>query len=79
MAKHDIGLVVIDSVGGIFRTETTDFHARSIEMRRFGAALVALSKKYSPCAVICVNQVTPNNQPKLHKQYKILCLVRSPQ
>lgn len=57
LAEHQIGLVVIDSVGAIFRTETSDSFRRALVMRRLVASLLELSTKYSPCAIVCVNQV----------------------
>lgn len=57
LAEHEIGLIVIDSVGAIFRTETSDSFLRALDMRNLASSLLDLSNKYSPCAVICVNQV----------------------
>lgn len=55
MSTTNIGLIIIDSVAGIFRT-TTNYNARAIEMRKFANQLLKLSRK-NGCAVLCINQV----------------------
>lgn len=57
MAQHDIGLIVIDSVAAVFRTETEDYQARAQDMRTLVRRLLKLSDQYC-CAVVCVNHGT---------------------
>lgn len=55
LSTHSIGLIIIDSVGAVFRTET-NFVSRALHMRDLANTLLDLSDKYN-CAVLCVNQV----------------------
>lgn len=54
--RNDVRLVVIDSMAGVFRTETDDIRQRAHHMREVAAGLLDLSERYG-CAVVCVNQV----------------------
>ncbi|XP_034663316.1 DNA repair protein XRCC3 [Drosophila subobscura] len=56
LRQHSIGLIVIDSVGAIFRL-FTDYLERAKLMRRLANALISYADKYN-CAVVCVNQVS---------------------
>lgn len=55
MQQHRIGIIIIDSVGAVFRVEN-DFIRRAENMRELCHFLLKLSEKYD-CAVVCVNQV----------------------
>lgn len=55
MRQQSIGLVVIDSVAGVFRLESNAI-SRANEMRSFVHRLQMMSTKYG-YAVVCVNQV----------------------
>lgn len=56
LANREIGIIIIDSVAGIFRTET-DFVNRAKTMRYFIQLLNKLSIKHS-CGILCINQAT---------------------
>lgn len=56
MARQRIGLVVVDSVAAVFRTETQDVRARALQMRALVGDLMRLQRQHG-CAVVCVNQV----------------------
>lgn len=55
MRQKSIGLVVVDSVAGVFRLESNAI-SRANEMRNFVHGLQMMSTKYG-YAVVCVNQV----------------------
>lgn len=55
MKTRKIGLIVIDSVGAIFRTET-DYITRAKDMRRMAYKLLKLSNEHE-CSIVIVNQV----------------------
>lgn len=55
MDNTQIGLIIIDSVGAVFRNDT-DYSLRANQMRQFADVLLKLSTKYG-CAIICTNQV----------------------
>lgn len=55
MHINSIGLIIIDSVAGIFRLET-DAITRAAHMRKLVRKLQSLADEYE-CAVVCVNQV----------------------
>lgn len=59
MQKERIGLIVIDSVAGVFRLEA-DAISRANKMRRLAHALQAVGFDYE-CAIICINQVDNAN------------------
>lgn len=57
LLKHQkIGIIIIDSVAGIFRANDCDLRRRAINMRSLASMLVNLSDKYE-CAIICTNQI----------------------
>lgn len=61
MKRIDIGLIIVDSMAGIFRFET-DIIARAYEMRKIAHHLQTISCDFE-CAVVCVNQVSwANNE-----------------
>lgn len=53
--KHSIGLVVVDSVASVFRSET-DMINRANDLREFGLSLLELANEHS-FSIVCVNQV----------------------
>lgn len=55
MHTNSIGLIVIDSVAGIYRLES-DAITRAGSMRKLVRKLQSLADEYE-CAVVCVNQV----------------------
>lgn len=55
MRTNSIGLIVIDSVAGIFRLES-DAVERAARMRKLVLKLQQLADEHE-CAVVCVNQV----------------------
>lgn len=55
MKSKKIGLIVIDSIGAIFRTET-DYISRANEMRIIAHKLLELSNEHH-CSIVVVNQV----------------------
>lgn len=55
MAQRSIGLIIIDSVAGVFRVET-DAILRADNMRKMILKLQTLADEHE-CAVVCVNQV----------------------
>lgn len=55
MARYPIGLIIIDSVAAVFRTQSNIVN-RSNELRQLVSNLLRLSHQYS-CGVVCVNQV----------------------
>lgn len=55
MKSKKIGLIVIDSIAGIFRTET-DYISRAKEMRIMVHKLLELSNEHH-CSIVVVNQV----------------------
>lgn len=56
MEQQSIGLVIIDSIAGAFRT-STDAITRADNMRNLVLTLQTLADEHE-CAVVCVNQVT---------------------
>ncbi|XP_073986153.1 X-ray repair cross complementing protein spindle B [Rhodnius prolixus] len=58
-SRNKIGLIVIDSIAAIFRSEYTmkEFIHRANDMRTIGMQLHKLADKYN-IAIVCVNQVT---------------------
>lgn len=57
MAASEVGLVIVDSMAGVFRTATDDVRRRAHDLREVAGALLRLSDRYG-CAVVCVNQVS---------------------
>ncbi|KAL5282358.1 XRCC3 family protein [Megaselia abdita] len=55
MARYHIGLIIIDSVAAVFRSESNAIN-RSLDIRQLVSSLLRLSHQYN-CGVICVNQV----------------------
>lgn len=55
MTQHSIGLIIIDSIAGVFRLES-DAVTRADNMRRLALTLQALADEHE-CAVVCINQV----------------------
>lgn len=55
MHTNQIGLIVIDSVAGVFRLEN-DALSRAQNMRKLVLKLQKLADEHE-CAVVCVNQV----------------------
>lgn len=55
MKTRSIGLIVIDSIAGIFRLETNAI-TRADDMRKVVLTLQKLADDHE-CAVLCVNQV----------------------
>lgn len=55
MHARSIGLIVIDSVAGVFRLEN-DAICRADSMRKLVRKLQTLADEHE-CAVVCVNQV----------------------
>lgn len=55
MTHHSIGLIIIDSIAGVFRLES-DAVSRAENMRKLALTLQTLADEYE-CAVVCVNQV----------------------
>jgi RecA/RadA recombinase len=57
----NVGLIVIDSIAGVFRSENLDikYPSRSQDFISITSKLNKLSKKYN-FATICINQVTDN-------------------
>lgn len=55
MENRSIGLIIIDSIAGIFRLET-DAIKRADDMRKIVLTLQTLADTFE-CAVLCVNQV----------------------
>ncbi|XP_046673247.1 DNA repair protein XRCC3 [Homalodisca vitripennis] len=59
MKQHRVGLVVVDSVAGVFRADYTTAESlqRARDLRTFASQLHLVANMYST-AVICVNQVS---------------------
>lgn len=55
MHTKSIGLIIIDSVAGVFRLEDNAIN-RANNMRKLVIKLQTLADEYE-CAVVCVNQV----------------------
>lgn len=55
MAQRSVGLIIIDSVAGVFRLES-DAILRADKMRKMVVKLQTLADEHE-CAVVCVNQV----------------------
>lgn len=62
MAASEVGLVIVDSVAAVFRSETSDVRRRAHDMREMAGALLRMSDRYG-CAVLCVNQVGASDRP----------------
>lgn len=60
MCQKQIGLIVVDSVAGVYRSET-DAITRANDMRKVAHGLQMISTKYE-CAIVCVNQVISTNR-----------------
>lgn len=58
MERQSIGLIIIDSIAGIFRLERNAI-TRANAMRNTVLTLQTLADDYD-CAVLCVNQVSLN-------------------
>lgn len=71
MEKYPIGLIIIDSVAAVFRTQSNTIN-RSYELRKLASSLLRLSNQYN-CGVVCVNQVA--TIPKKQKNVPCLGLV----
>lgn len=59
MESSTIGLIIIDSVAAVFRTNT-NLIERAKQMRKLANCLLLYGDKYN-CGVVCVNQVTTVN------------------
>lgn len=59
LSKQKVGLIVIDSVAGIFRSsyENNEIRNRAEDMRVVGGHLHKIASQFGVC-VICVNQVS---------------------
>lgn len=55
MARQSIGLIIIDSIAGVFRLDSNAI-TRADNMRKLIFSLQTLADEHE-CAVICVNQV----------------------
>lgn len=55
MNQSRIGLIIIDSIGAVFRI-ASNYIRRAEQMRELCQSLLKLSAKHR-CAVVCVNQV----------------------
>lgn len=55
MNRNPIGLIIIDSVGAVFRI-ASNYIRRAEQMRELSKSLLKLSMEHG-CAVVCVNQV----------------------
>lgn len=55
MTQRSVGLIIIDSVAGVFRLES-DAISRADNMRKLILVLQTLADQHE-CAVVCVNQV----------------------
>lgn len=53
--KADIGLVIIDSIAAVFRTETFDYSLRAQNFRKIIESLMQLGVEYG-CCIVIVNQ-----------------------
>lgn len=71
MARYPIGLIIIDSVAAVFRTQSNSVN-RSYELRQLVSSLLRLSHQYN-CGVVCINQVV--TIPKKRKTAPCLGLV----
>lgn len=62
LATQKVGLIVIDSIAGIFRSsyENNEIRNRAEDMRVVGGQLHKLASQFSVC-VLCVNQVTASD------------------
>ncbi|KAG4075581.1 hypothetical protein HA402_003406 [Bradysia odoriphaga] len=56
MNRSHVGLLIIDSIGAVFRI-ASNYIARAEQMRDLCEALLKLSEKHR-CAVVCVNQMS---------------------
>lgn len=56
MSCQNIGLIVIDSIGAIYRIETSCYKTRANNLRKLSQLLTNLSNQYN-CGVLCINQV----------------------
>lgn len=57
LSQKNVGLIIIDSIAGIFRTTDTDIRERAMNMRLLIKTLNILSNTYG-CAIVCTNQIT---------------------
>ncbi|KAM3960462.1 DNA repair protein XRCC3 [Aphomia sociella] len=57
LSEHKLSLIVIDSVAGPFRSESTNYVQRAEELREMASLLIRLAQEHE-LAVLCVNQVT---------------------
>lgn len=73
MRQKPIGLIVIDSVAGVFRLESNAI-SRANDMRKFAHGLQTISTEYR-CAVVCVNQVRRIDQKIIRKLICILAII----
>lgn len=55
MNQQSIGVIIIDSIAGVFRLETNAI-ARASDMRKLVHKLQLLSDEHE-CSVVCINQV----------------------
>lgn len=55
MNQQAIGLIIIDSIAGVFRLDSNAI-LRAEDMRKLVLCLQSLSDEHD-CAVVCVNQV----------------------
>lgn len=55
LQQHAIGLIVIDSVAGVFRIDT-NMVTRANDMRKLVHGLQSISNEFG-CVVVCINQV----------------------
>ncbi|XP_034247672.1 DNA repair protein XRCC3 [Thrips palmi] len=65
MTSQRVGLIVIDSVAGIFRSsyENNEIRNRAEDMRVVAGQLHKIAAEYGVC-IICVNQVTASDGPE---------------
>lgn len=70
--EQNIGLILIDSVGAIFRTESNPF-IKAEKMRQFTRSLITLSKQHQ-IAIVCLNQMTTFIENDNEKSMLVPCL-----
>lgn len=63
LSQKPIGLIIIDSIGAIFRLDTNAI-ARAYDMRRLVLGLQKICDDYG-CGVVCVNQVSRKKHSRI--------------
>lgn len=65
LSKTSIGLIVIDSIAGIFRSENLDVNyvSRSQEFYVIASKLIEIGDRFN-VAIVCTNQVSSNSKRK---------------